>query len=277
MFFSAARRQAERADILIVNHSLLLSDANSENKVLPSYGPLVVDEAHHLEKCATEHLGKAIGRNEVMRWLAATGKLLHKLENIKMFSFPDNWQELLRETSEVRYKSKETTTTFFEMVLRWMESTAGNEFGRATMRFGVDGNPDGLPSFPSALDSELDNLLFHLKTLSQLLVRLISSIEEIAPISDELAGLIRDLMFRATIGEEIRGNLEFICRCRQEEQVYWVEGAHDSEVVLRFAPIDVGPILQEKFFAEERTVILTSATLSVDGKFGHYKKVSVLT
>lgn len=271
-FYAAAKRLADRADIIIVNHSLLLSDANSENKVLPAYGGLVIDEAHHLEACATEHLGRSIGRNEVMRWLSATGKHLVKLENMKMNSYPDNWQELLRQTADIRHRARETGTVFFEMVSSWLEKISDTGFGRWSIRFGPDGNLDELPCLPPAADSELDNLLFHLKTMSQLLARLSALLEEINPISDELASLTRDLVFRASVGEELWTNLGFICRCRQEEQVYWVEGTPQTEVVLRSAPIDVGPLLQEKLFSEQRPMILTSATLSVDGKFEHYKK-----
>ncbi|MFZ0548743.1 MAG: DEAD/DEAH box helicase, partial [Candidatus Promineifilaceae bacterium] len=51
-----ARRRAEQSHILVVNHALLLADIASENKVLPEYLDLVVDEAHHLEAAVTDGL-----------------------------------------------------------------------------------------------------------------------------------------------------------------------------------------------------------------------------
>ncbi|HEX4619951.1 MAG TPA: exonuclease domain-containing protein, partial [Myxococcaceae bacterium] len=44
-----ARAEAERADLVIVNHALLLADASQGGGILPDFNHLVVDEAHHLE------------------------------------------------------------------------------------------------------------------------------------------------------------------------------------------------------------------------------------
>ncbi len=52
-FLFRARRAAESAHLVVVNHALLLTDAASSNRILPDYDALVVDEAHHLEDQAT--------------------------------------------------------------------------------------------------------------------------------------------------------------------------------------------------------------------------------
>ena len=52
-----ARRAAEAAHILIVNHALLLADIAANQQVLPAYNYLVLDEAHHLEAATTDALG----------------------------------------------------------------------------------------------------------------------------------------------------------------------------------------------------------------------------
>ena len=62
-FFHGARRMASQADILVVNHALLLSDLAlrlqtdnySAPAVLPPFAHLVLDEAHHLEDVATRY------------------------------------------------------------------------------------------------------------------------------------------------------------------------------------------------------------------------------
>ena len=55
-FVARARRAADSAHVVIVNHSLLLSDVVTGNQVLPEYRHLIVDEAHHLEDEATAQL-----------------------------------------------------------------------------------------------------------------------------------------------------------------------------------------------------------------------------
>lgn len=68
-FFYRARRAAENAHLVVVNHALLLSDVAADNRVLPQYNYLVVDEAHHLEDATTSQLGHEIGRREILALL----------------------------------------------------------------------------------------------------------------------------------------------------------------------------------------------------------------
>ena len=51
-----ARRDAERAHLLIVNHALLISDMTADGNVLPPFKRLIVDEAHQLEDALTSGL-----------------------------------------------------------------------------------------------------------------------------------------------------------------------------------------------------------------------------
>lgn len=81
--FFKARRKAEDANLLIVNHHLLFSDISkrsedaelpSKNKesagILPSYSRLIIDEAHHIEDVATEHFATSVSYLELMRTLS---------------------------------------------------------------------------------------------------------------------------------------------------------------------------------------------------------------
>ena len=55
-FYQAARRRAEGADLVVVNHALLALGATNES-LLPDYDHLVVDEAHNLEEVVTNQWG----------------------------------------------------------------------------------------------------------------------------------------------------------------------------------------------------------------------------
>lgn len=66
-FYFEARRRAEKADILVVNHALLLADAASQGNILPKYDYLIVDEAHHLKDIATETFSSSISTFGVKR------------------------------------------------------------------------------------------------------------------------------------------------------------------------------------------------------------------
>jgi ATP-dependent DNA helicase DinG len=69
-FYYNSRHRAARAKLLIVNHSLLMSDIQvrrlsnnySSAAVLPPYKRIIIDEAHHLEEVATRNLAQQITR-----------------------------------------------------------------------------------------------------------------------------------------------------------------------------------------------------------------------
>ncbi|MCD6291894.1 MAG: helicase, partial [Deltaproteobacteria bacterium] len=63
-FFYKARREAARAQLLVVNHHLLMADLQfpADFGVLPRYEALVLDEVHHLEEAATGYLGENVSQ-----------------------------------------------------------------------------------------------------------------------------------------------------------------------------------------------------------------------
>ncbi|HEY8816007.1 MAG TPA: exonuclease domain-containing protein, partial [Candidatus Dormibacteraeota bacterium] len=55
-----ARAEAEAADLVVINHALLLADAEVGGGLLPPFDHLVIDEAHHLEEAATRGLRQEV-------------------------------------------------------------------------------------------------------------------------------------------------------------------------------------------------------------------------
>ena len=64
-FLQAARSNAEASHVVVVNHSLLISDLVSGGSAIPEYDVLIVDEAHHLEDVATDQLTYTFGQGEI--------------------------------------------------------------------------------------------------------------------------------------------------------------------------------------------------------------------
>jgi DNA polymerase-3 subunit epsilon/ATP-dependent DNA helicase DinG len=75
-FVQRARRRAEGAHVVITNHALLLSDLATENRILPDYDYLVLDEAHHLEEAATRHLGFTLSQRALLEYLERLSDLV---------------------------------------------------------------------------------------------------------------------------------------------------------------------------------------------------------
>ncbi|MFW6194887.1 MAG: exonuclease domain-containing protein, partial [Chloroflexota bacterium] len=69
-FLRTARLRANNAHIVIINHSLLMSDLVMGGGLLPEHDALIIDEAHHLEATATRNLGFSIEQRQVEAELA---------------------------------------------------------------------------------------------------------------------------------------------------------------------------------------------------------------
>ena len=82
-FVFKARREAAQADVVVVNHHLLMSDVAvrrvqgnwDEVAVIPPYSRLVIDEGHHLEDAASAHLGASVTRRTLQRLFARLDRL----------------------------------------------------------------------------------------------------------------------------------------------------------------------------------------------------------
>lgn len=88
-FYFKAKREAEKADILVVNHALLLIDAISGGNVLPKYDVLIVDEAHQLPEVATKafsvamsNRGAQVFATRALKNVSAPAYLVHNIEEL---------------------------------------------------------------------------------------------------------------------------------------------------------------------------------------------------
>ncbi len=70
---------------------------------------------------------------------------------------------------------------------------------------------------------------------------------------------------------ELRKTLELVLESRDRNYVFWWE-RRGRGVFLEASPIDVSALLRERLFERVETVILTSATLAVGGKFDFLKR-----
>ncbi len=69
-----ARRRAQEADIVVVNHALLLADlalrADEAGALLPEFDACVLDEAHAFADAASRHFGFRLSLRRLRTWLA---------------------------------------------------------------------------------------------------------------------------------------------------------------------------------------------------------------
>jgi len=100
---------------------------------------------------------------------------------------------------------------------------------------------------------------------------LISSLKSLETELSALTNRPEELTRMARRSFELRQELSFLFESNEKNFVYWYE-RRNKGVFLTATPIDVSQILREKLFEQFDTVILTSATLTVGGRFDYIRQ-----
>lgn len=270
-FVARARRSAENARLVIVNHALLFTDMASETKILPPHGTLIIDEAHHIEDTATRHLGRQVARSDMNRWLSQAARTLRKLKEMPPPRDGQKWLGAMKEAEKSRQELKESAETFFHCL-------AGNCIDRADQRFNqtrhrLHRQPD--PAL--AVQAEWQNLLYRLRDfLTGGLKTMIEIMEGWTAAGEPWEDKLQDIYTVSGQGNGYLADLLFIMEEPADNYVCWVEtysppgGQGSPNCTLHATPIDVSDLLYEHLFSAPRTTVLTSATLTVNGKFDHF-------
>lgn len=238
-FYQRARRRAENAQILVVNHALMLADLALRQQgvsILPDYQLAVIDEAHSFEGVAAEHFGHSMSSRRV-------NFLLNRLYNERthrgfLASFGD------AKTIQAVEKVRRAAQDFWRQIQEW-HARKGRPNGRITSQIDVH-NEIGPAS----------------KTLVSDLHKIRRELER-----DEDIFELSSLMDRLTVMNE---ELDTLLAEPKPENVRWLEttaGRH-PDVSLNEAPVLVNEALRESLFSTLRSVVLTSATLSAGRQGG---------
>ncbi|MCA9285581.1 MAG: hypothetical protein KDA22_10215 [Phycisphaerales bacterium] len=249
-FYQSARRRMENGDLLICNHALFFSDLAlraAGKGFLPAYDHVVIDEAHNMEDVAADHFGLRLGEARVEHLL---NTLLHERTGrglLAAIEIGEGGKAALEHARSQVEECRAAAEAFFAAVRRRLDA------GR---------NAEGRLG-PGAVEDCLSAPMQHLGNLLKLLR------DRTTNESDEL-----ECTGYATRALEIGREADALVQQSVEGCVYWAErGAvrrGHSRVSLCAAPVDVGPILRERLFAQEVSVVLTSATLAVGrGDFSH--------
>jgi ATP-dependent DNA helicase DinG len=129
-FYFDSRRQADKADIIIVNHALLLADAASMGNILPAYDLLIVDEAHHLPDVATNAFSLSISNRglralctKAIKKVSAPAGIIHEIESQGFAFFQHLNQSSTYARTRVRKPMEDAAdlADTLHLLKRWLE------------------------------------------------------------------------------------------------------------------------------------------------------------
>ncbi|MDY6918158.1 MAG: helicase C-terminal domain-containing protein [Chloroflexota bacterium] len=286
-FLHRARRAAEKAHILVVNHALLLSDLASsvQGRVIPDYSHLVVDEAHHLEEEATEQWGFEIGAYRLEGFLdrlaggAGTeghGGFLGEFGgHFRGSSVSPALREGVARETEAAQRAvqgcRPLLRTFLDTLSHFIEAHA-EEPGAYDRRLRLTNAVRRQPGWD---DVELawENLSLAVADVDSCLGRLCGMME---PLPDagvlDYDDLVMELGALVQWGAELTEQGNAAVFGQNGGMVYWasLRQARGSPT-LNAAPLHVGNVLADELFARKECVVLTSATLSTEGGFEYVR------
>ncbi|HWB20791.1 MAG TPA: helicase C-terminal domain-containing protein, partial [Phycisphaerales bacterium] len=266
-FFQAARRRMEHGDLLVCNHSLFFSDLALRMQgvgFLPEYKHVILDEAHSAEDVAAEHFGASLSQGRVRHLLNMLFHARSRRAFLPTLQTKDGSIDLVERAIRQVAVCHDASEELFTTLEQWQKQSG--------VRNGRINQANVVTNVLSPAMKELADLLRLLK-------------DKAAKEADEFE--LNSYIVRA---EGIAAEAEVLLEQTLPGSVYWLEGAEDDSelfaagrgmrggrperrMALRCSAVDVAPILREKLFAEEISVVMTSATLATGpGDFSHVIK-----
>ncbi len=278
-FLFRARRAAAQADVIVVNHHLLMSDLAvrraqqnwSDAAVLPAYRRLVIDEAHHVEDAAQSHLGTTVTRRGLVRLLNRLdrrGKGLLAALTMRLSSQRDLLSTASLDLVNARlapsvYGARDKGGRVFD-ILELLLKQSGHPVMRLTETFAS--HPVWAAGLRTALADALGEIALledGLRLVRERLEADSARRDTVAALLAEMRGVTRRL---EALGDGLRRTLD--PPKEAEASVRWLElKGREANVAATVVPLDLAPILREDLFRRVDTAVLTSATLADDNGF----------
>jgi len=277
-FFQKIRQTSRSANIVVVNHSLLFSDAASGYSVLGDYDTLIIDEAHQIERVASQCLGSSLYfwlfrdlsqrlyYSEVNEGgvLAGAGNLLKKV--LKDKSKKKEAEQLVRNLKELSLKLPQAALRFFKGLEAFVSLKVPQKGFFQKLRIRESRVLFGPLSLETeALKNLLDSLYFDLSRFLSLFPEEELDILEIREVQQELEFVLEDLAHHREL-------LKHFLKEDYGEEVVWcelIQKQNEREAYLYSVPLNIADLLSENLYPRLKRCVMTSATLTVGGMFDY--------
>lgn len=302
-FFFKARKQANDAHIVVVNHALLFADlvrrAETNNyeeaAILPVYKRVVLDEAHHIEEMATDYFADRLHRLELMRILGRLSTEKHQKAQGKLPMLKEKLQLLFNKTPPrdiasivsrltidlpaLRHILNEQIHQTFDSFADFVEQMRANSGQSSEEGFSSENKLRVLQTHQAStnwnenISPQTNKLVATLKQYKQG----IDSIEtdllllDNDRIKEHTKGMrldIQSLLLKIEAATQFLST--FLTQLQDPNKVRWIESQKLktlTNVHLVDANLDVSKSLVNFLFSKFPTVILCSATLATNKKF----------
>ncbi len=249
-FVMKARKEAQQADMVVVNHHLFFADLALKDtgiaELLPSANTIIFDEAHQLPETATLFFGESISSSQILElcrdslaeglshardgaeWAKIVAPLERAVRDLRL-AFP---QDVIR----LSVQQIAPSSPFFEC---------------------LDTVRDALVALIQVLEKQAERA----ETIEQCRVRALDLQMKLDTWSDEAA--------QNSAAQDGKTKPAAPAKERGPECVLWVE-AYQTSLQLHRTPLSIAPIFNKQREGSPRTWIFASATMAVKNDFSHY-------
>jgi len=280
-YLTRVRRQAQNCDLVVINHSLLLSDLAADRGVLGDYDRLIIDEGHNLVEAAERQLKTELNFRQLKQVLNSLyqentgerGALVQVRAAVTFVGLPDARQAEFRDavqesiesviqcavlTDQLRQASVEANQAHAENI-KALKFTLKKRFKGET-------NPLAVHHAVTTQLTEAGGCLQN--GLQQLTEQLEATAEQLFP--DDAAPL-QDLLSLRDQWRLVLERLELFCAAADPETVHWEE-IHPRTLESTFyaCPLAIAAKLRERLFACLKQLVVVSATLTVNRNFDYF-------
>ena len=280
--FYRAKIAAENAHLLVVNHALLLADMATNNRVLPPFDYLIVDEAHHLESATTSAMAFQVRTKDIIRLnrelggpkTGILGRFVSLCESLLEPAQMAALTQLAQKASDLAFRFDSQMQQYFQAMEGFLEDKReGRPLGTYPQQERI------LPAtrtLPIWIDAEIawENANETLKNLMAIVRELRTPMRELADQENEEAedmwGTLGNMFNRLV---EIQHNVNGLTTDPDLNTIYWVEiNPKYMDVNLNAAPLHIGSLMEKHLWYQKESVILTSATLTTNDEFEYLKQ-----
>lgn len=245
-FVMKARKEAQQADVVVVNHHLFFADValkdSGISELLPSANTIIFDEAHQLPEVATLFFGETISTSQLLELCRDT--LAEGLANARDGA---DWSKLVaaleRCTRDLRLCFPQDST---RMAVNQIAETS--EFFPTFIKL-----QDALDEMCEVLEKQAERA---------------ETIEQCHSRAQEMAEKLR-MWDKATKKVMQQAGSGVNVEAGEEDSVLWVE-AYANSLQLHQSPLSVAPIFAKQRAGTPRAWIFTSATMAVKNDFKHF-------
>jgi ATP-dependent DNA helicase DinG len=270
-FFFKAKAKAKEAKIIVTNHHLLFTDAQSrhigdvgydEEMILPPFNRLIIDEAHNMESNATEYFTDEYDSKEMLRQIhriQRTGRYSSKslLEQVGEYSTEADIIDRIQDDIHLLMQEVGTLDQYLLAVFQ------KNDFQPVLIKAEQQHR---LADFVKAATSVAE--------ASGRLAAKINVFLEHNKAPEELDAKLAELRVRGTRISMMSEVLTRFCNFGLwQDEVHWFNAEsnnRDRTVQIRITPLSIADLLVDALFSKLETVVCTSATLDLSDQFAFW-------